>query len=69
MSEAAKGPRSYFPSIEATYGQPIDHWMNLLDQVAGQKHLEQVKWLKAQHGIGHGHANALVRVYREEHGE
>lgn len=66
MSEAAKGPRSYFPSIEAKYGQPIEHWMNLLDQLKGQKHLEQVTWLKTEHGIGHGHANALVHVYREE---
>ena len=25
-----KGPASYFPSIEKTYGQPIAHWMALL---------------------------------------
>ena len=24
-----KGPASYFPSIEKTYGQPIDHWLDL----------------------------------------
>lgn len=67
MSEAVKGPRSYFPSIEAKYGKPIEHWMTLLEHVAGRKHLEQVNWLKSEHGIGHGHANALVHVYREEH--
>ncbi|MGL3806019.1 DUF4287 domain-containing protein [Paeniglutamicibacter sp. R2-26] len=67
MSDAPKGPKSYFPSIETTYGQPIEHWMGLLDSVAGQKHLEQVNWLKSEHGIGHGHANALVHVYRAEH--
>ncbi|MFL4474419.1 DUF4287 domain-containing protein [Paeniglutamicibacter sp. MACA_103] len=67
MSEAVKGPKSYFPSIESRYGQPIDHWMELLANVAGQKHLEQVNWLKTEHGIGHGHANALVHVYRAEH--
>lgn len=67
MSDAVKGPRSYFPSIETTYGKPIGHWMGLLESVAWQKHLEQVNWLKSEHGIGHGHANALVHVFRSEH--
>lgn len=28
--QAPKGPASYFPSIEKTYGQPIDHWIALV---------------------------------------
>ena len=67
MSEAVKGPKSYFPAIETKYGQPIEHWMSLLDTVSDAKHLEQVNWLKTKHGMGHGHANALVHVYRAEH--
>ena len=67
MSEQVKGPKSYFPSIEKTYGQPIEHWMKLLETVADNKHLEQVNWLKSEHGLGHGHANALVAVFRAEH--
>ncbi|WP_187972006.1 DUF4287 domain-containing protein [Aquibium microcysteis] len=55
-----KGPASYFPSIEKTYGQPIAHWMALVDGQAGKKHMEIVNWLKVEHGLGHGHANALV---------
>ncbi|MGB3413601.1 MAG: DUF4287 domain-containing protein [Microbacteriaceae bacterium] len=66
MNETVKGPKSYFPSIEKTYGQPIDHWMHLLDAVADKKHMEQVNWLKSEHGIGHGHASALVAVYRSQ---
>jgi hypothetical protein len=66
MSDPVMGPKSYFPSIEAKYGQPIDHWMTVLAHVADGKHLEQVNWLKNEHGIGHGHANALVHVYRAE---
>ncbi|MEE1621887.1 DUF4287 domain-containing protein [Zafaria sp. J156] len=66
MSETVKGPRSYFPSIEAKYGQPVEHWMDLLEAVKDRKHLEQVNWLKAEHGLGHGHANAIVAVYGSE---
>lgn len=67
MSEPVKGPKSYFPSIEAKYGQPIEHWMSALGEVRSLKHLEQVNWLKNEHGMGHGHANALVAVFRAEH--
>jgi hypothetical protein len=58
--EKVKGPASYFPSIEKTYGRPIVHWKTLIRGQAGRKHMEIVNWLKAEHGLGHGHANALV---------
>ena len=66
MSEDAKvkGPASYFPSIEKKYGQPITHWLELLQTVSGKKHMEMVAWLKTEHGLGHGHANALVAHYQ-----
>ncbi len=67
MSETVKGPKSYFPSIEATYGKSIDEWIEVLRPTTGQKHMEQVAFLKEQ-GMGHGHANALVAVFRAEHG-
>lgn len=69
MSEdKVKGPKSYFPSIEKTYGKPIDFWMNELTKVTGKAHMEQVAFLKTEHAVGHGHANALVAVFRSEHG-
>ncbi len=58
--EKVKGPASYFPSIEKTYGQPMDHWFGLVRQQQGKKHMEIVNWLKAEYGMGHGHANAVV---------
>lgn len=56
----AKGPASYFPSIEKKYGQPIAHWLHLAAQRKDSKHMEIVAWLKTEHGLGHGHANAIV---------
>lgn len=66
MAEKITGPKSYFPSIEAKYGKPISFWMKELKKVKNDKHMEQVEFLKTQHGIGHGHANALVAVFRAE---
>lgn len=66
MAEKVQGPASYFPSIEKTYGKPVAHWLELLDSVADKKHMEQVAFLKNEHGLGHGHANALV-AYKKSH--
>ncbi len=62
MAEApkVKGPASYFPSIEKTYGKPIAHWLEVLAQAGPLKHMEFVTLLKTKHGLGHGHASALV---------
>ena len=68
MTEKVQGPASYFPSIEKKYGQPMDHWFTLLGQVQDLKHMEQVTWLKDNHGMGHGHANAVVAYYRAKNG-
>lgn len=60
MTEKVKGPASYFPSIEAKYGQPVAHWLTLIEGQTHLKHMEIVNWLKSEHALGHGHANALV---------
>jgi len=64
MSEKVKGPQSYFPSIEAKYGKPISFWITQLKKQKDLKHMEQVDFLKTEHGIGHGPANALVAYFR-----
>ncbi|WCL55194.1 DUF4287 domain-containing protein [Gimibacter soli] len=58
--EKIKGPASYFPSIEKKYGQPISHWKDIVRAAQPAKHMELVAMLKDQHGMGHGHANAIV---------
>ncbi|MGW7045111.1 DUF4287 domain-containing protein [Streptomyces avermitilis] len=60
MTATVKGPASYFPAIEKKYGRPIAGWKELIGSSPLTKHMELVNWLKAEHGLGHGHANALV---------
>ena len=62
-SQKVSGPASYFPSIEKKYGVPIEHWLGLVGERTHMKHMEIVNWLKTEHGMGHGHANAIV-AYR-----
>jgi hypothetical protein len=62
-TEKIKGPASYFPSIEKTYGKPIAQWLDVLRQAGLRKHMELVSLLKSEHGMGHGHANALVAYF------
>ena len=64
MSEMVKGPASYFPSIEQKYGRPVEEWQQLVRESPLEKHMELVTWLKTEHGMGHGHANAVVAYVR-----
>lgn len=57
-TSTVRGPASYFPSI--------DHWLELVRARSGEKHMDTVNWLKAEHGLGHGHANAIVAYARAE---
>jgi Domain of unknown function (DUF4287) len=59
-TDIVRGPASYFPSIENKYGQPIGYWVSMVEAKKAMKHMEIVSWLKSEHGLGHGHANAIV---------
>ena len=63
-----KGPASYFPSIEKTYGRPMQEWIDMVvDRLdGGETHMKVVDWLKAEHGLGHGHANAIVAYVKSK---
>lgn len=60
MTDTPRGPASYFPAIEAKYGEPVTHWQELVAASPLTKHGELVAWLKSEHGMGHGHATAVV---------
>jgi len=55
-----EGPASYFPSIERKYGRSIAEWQRVISDCGLDKHMAIVSHLKSEHGMGHGHANALV---------
>jgi hypothetical protein len=63
QEQKVKGPASYFPSIEKTYGHPVAHWFAIIDAAGDLKHMELVNLLKTEHKLGHGHANALVAYH------
>ena len=62
------GRVSYFRSMEAKYGEPMQKWIDIADEhlAAGEAHMKVVEFLKAEHGMGHGHANALVGWVKEQ---
>lgn len=63
--EKVAGPASYFPSIERKYGKPIQWWIDEAARLLeSSRHMEAVEALKSQHGLGHGHANAVVAWVR-----
>ena len=58
--DKVKGPASYFPSIEKTYGRSIADWKAMITASPLTRHSDLVNWLKSEHEMGHGHADALV---------
>jgi len=59
------GPVAYVPSIEKKYGKPLGEWMEIIASSPLTKHSELVNWLKADYGVGHGHATALVHLHKD----
>ena len=55
---------TYFPKIEAKYGQPMNYWFGVMKEIADLKYPEQVAYLKEEHGFSQAHANALVMYSR-----
>ena len=55
-----QGPASYFPSIENKYGRSIADWQKIIADSGIDTHMKIVEYLKSEHEVGHGHANALV---------
>jgi hypothetical protein len=46
-------------------GRTLDQWLALVQKSGCSKHGEIVKWLKAEHGMGHGYANLVAHSHLE----
>ena len=55
---------SYFPAIEAKYGQPMAYWFEVMAEISDRKYPEQIAYLRENHGFSQAHANALVLYSR-----
>ena len=64
LTEPVKGPQSHFSSIENKCGHPVGYWFELLSAHKHKPHMAMVSVLKVEHGLGHGHTNALVAFCR-----
>ena len=61
-----QGTGVLLPPIETKYGRPVGEWLELVRSSPLQEHMDVVAWLKTEHGLGHGHADALVAHVRAE---
>ena len=68
MADRPAGIVSYFTAIEKKHGKPIDYRFAVLEPHRDLAHMEMVRLLKADYGMGHGHANAVVGTFRAERG-
>ena len=63
---------AYLTSIEAQTGVSPDEFIRLATEKgftkAGTKATPIIDWLKADYGLGHGHAMAIVKLLRESGG-
>jgi hypothetical protein len=67
MTTPARDPgAAMMPAIEKKYGKPISEWMKIISKSSLTKHSELVSWLKTEHGLGHGHATALVHKHKAD---
>lgn len=65
--------QAYLDNIEAKTGNSPEDWKRLAEAKGfatkgnmrpGVKAMQIVDWLKAEHGLGHGHAMAIVALLK-----
>ena len=52
-------------NLEADSGKPLSWWLDVVDRSGLTKHGEKVAYLKSEHGLGHGYANAVVALAKQ----
>ena len=52
--------KAYIDNIFAKTGKTPEDYLKMAKEKGLAKHGELLKWLKADCGLGHGHANAII---------
>jgi len=56
---------AHVAGMEKKFGKPIQEWIDLVVSWNEPKHMANVKRLKEEFGIGHGHAQMVFSGQRE----
>ena len=69
-NESSQRLHTEWDKLEKKYGEPMQKWIDIADErlAAGEAHMKVVEFFKAEHGMGHGHANALVGWVKQQRG-
>ena len=60
MAKIEDAVATFERNIEAKTGRSVADWAALTAAQGLAKHGQMVAWLKAEHGLGHGHANLIA---------
>jgi Domain of unknown function (DUF4287) len=52
--------KAYLDNVQAKTGLTPEDFRRMAKEKGLVKHAELLKWLKAERGLGHGHANAII---------
>ena len=64
MSTPEQAAAAQLRTIEQSTGRSVADWAAAVGAAALERHSEIVAWLKAEHGMTHGNANALALALR-----
>lgn len=54
-------------NLEKASGKKISEWVKIVQESGLEKHGEMVRFLKENHGLGHGNANMIVHHAKQSH--
>lgn len=63
MATPDEQAQSMIANLPEKTGKPLDEWLALVAWSGAAKHGEIVKWLKGEHGMGHGFANLVAHMH------
>lgn len=66
MPEVSGQAATQLENLEASSGMTFDQFAKEIDESGLEKHGAIVSFLKSEHGIGHGNANLVAKLYRQE---